>query len=55
VFFVRRLKEVFVGVASNLMMLRNSRNVPIYLLCFAAGNPTGTPTAVRIAGHLLGR
>jgi hypothetical protein len=38
-----------------LLMLRNSRNVPIYLLCFAAGNPTGAPMAVRIAGHLLGR
>jgi three-Cys-motif partner protein len=52
-FFVRRLGEVFSGVAPNPLMLRNSRNVPIYLLCFAAGNPTGAPTAVRIAQHLL--
>jgi hypothetical protein len=55
VFFVRRLGEVFAGVAGNPLMLRNSRNVPIYLLCFAAGNPTGAPTAVKIAGYLLGR
>jgi three-Cys-motif partner protein len=54
-FFVRRLGEIFAGVAPNPLMLRNSRNVPIYLLCFAAGNPRGAPTAVRIAGHLLGR
>ncbi len=52
-FFVRRLGEVFAGVAPNPRMLRNSRNVPIYLLCFAAGNPRGAPTAVRIAQHLL--
>lgn len=54
-FFVRRLEEIFAGVAPNPLMLRNSRNVPIYLLCFAAGNPRGAPTAVNIAGHLLGR
>ncbi len=54
-FFVRRLGEIFAGVAPNPLMLRNSRNVPIYLLCFAAGNPVGAPTAVKIAGHLLGR
>ena len=55
VFFARRLEEIFAGVAPNPLMLRNSRNVPIYLLCFAAGNPAGAPTAVKIAGHLLGR
>lgn len=53
-FFVQRLDELFAGVAPNPLMLRNSRNVPIYLLCFAAGNPRGAPTAVRIAQHLLG-
>lgn len=54
-FFVRRLGEIFAGVTPNPLMLRNSRNVPIYLLCFAAGNPRGAPTAVNIAGHVLGR
>lgn len=54
-FFVRRLGEIFPGVAPNPLMLTNSRNVPIYLLCFAAGNPRGATPAVRIAGHLLGR
>jgi three-Cys-motif partner protein len=54
-FFVDRLRTVFAGVAPNPLSLRNSRNVPIYLLCFAAGNPRGAPTAVRIAHHLLRR
>jgi three-Cys-motif partner protein len=54
-FFVRRLGQIFAGVAPNSLMLRNSINMPIYLLCFAAGNPRGAPTAVNIARHLLGR
>jgi hypothetical protein len=34
-------------------ILRNSANNPLYLLCFAAGNETGAPIAVRIATDLL--
>jgi three-Cys-motif partner protein len=52
-FFVERLKTVFAGVAENPLPLRNSTNVPLYLLCFAAANPKGAPTAVRIANHIL--
>ena len=54
-FFVQRLKSVFEMVAENPRPLLNSRNVPLYLLCFAAGNPKGAPTAVRIARSLLAR
>lgn len=54
-FFVRRLHGIFAGVAPNPLPLSNSKNVPLYLLCFASGNPAGTPTAVRIAGYVLGR
>lgn len=54
-YFVSRLKTVFVGVAENPLPLRNARNVPLYLLCFAAGNARGAETAVKIAGHILGR
>ena len=53
-FFIRRLAGVFEGVAKNPRMLRNSRNCPLYLLCFAAGNPKGAPTAVKIAQNILG-
>jgi three-Cys-motif partner protein len=52
-FFVKRLKTVFCSVVENPLPLRNSRNVPLYLLCFAAGNPKGAKTAVKIAQHIL--
>lgn len=51
--FVDRLRGIFAGVADNPGVLRNSRGSPIFLLCFAAGNERGAPTALRIAQHLL--
>jgi hypothetical protein len=53
-YFLRRLEEIFAGVAPKPAVLRNSRNVPLYLLCFAVGNPgRGKDIALRIANHLL--
>jgi len=54
-FFTERLKTIFAGVAPTTKALLNSKNNPMYLLCFAAGNLKGAPTAVRIANHLLGK
>lgn len=54
-YFVDRLRTVFAGVAENPLPLYNSRNNPLYLLCFAAGNPRGAPIALRIAQHILAR
>ncbi len=54
-YFIRRLESVFAGVAPNPLALYNSRGVPIYLLCFAAGNPKAADLAVRIAGDILRR
>ncbi len=54
-YFVSRLKTVFVGVAENPLPLLNSKNNPLYLLCFAAGNEKGSPTALKIAQDILGR
>jgi three-Cys-motif partner protein len=55
-YFVERLKTVFAGqVAENPRPLYNSRNIPLYLLCFAAGNPKGAPTALSIAQDILKR
>lgn len=54
-FFVDRLKTVFYAVAENPLPLRNSCNNPLYLLCFAAGNPKGSKTAVKIASHILSK
>jgi three-Cys-motif partner protein len=54
-YFVRRLEGEFAAVAANPLPLLNSKNVPLYLLCFAAGNPKGAPIGVRIADHILRR
>ncbi|MFN0318357.1 MAG: three-Cys-motif partner protein TcmP [Burkholderiales bacterium] len=54
-YFLERLRTVFAGVAPHAMPLENSKNNPLYWLCFAAGNTKGAPTAVRIANHLLRR
>lgn len=52
-FFLKRLRSVFVGVAENPYVLKNSKNCPLYLFCFAAGNPKGAPIAVRIAQRIM--
>jgi three-Cys-motif partner protein len=52
-YFNERLKGAFAGVAAKPGVLRNSRNNPLYLLCFAVGNPGGKEIALRIANHLL--
>ncbi len=52
-FFVQRLKTIFPAVAENPLPLMNSKGNPLYLLCFAAGNPKGAPTALRIADYIL--
>jgi three-Cys-motif partner protein len=52
-FFVDRLKTIFHQVAEKPLSLYNSKNVPIYLLCFAAANPKGSEKAVKIAQDIL--
>ncbi len=52
-YFIDRLRSIFPGVADNPLQLRNSRNVALYLLCFAAGNVKGAPIAVNIAQNIL--
>jgi three-Cys-motif partner protein len=54
-YFVRRLKEIFPVVAENPLTLRNSK-IPLFLLCFAAGNGgRGGEIAKRIAENILTR
>lgn len=53
-FFLNRLATIFEGVAKKPLVLRNSRNTPLYLFCFAAGNKRGASTAVRIAEDIIG-
>lgn len=52
-YFVDRLKTIFPGVAENPLPLYNSRNNPLYLLCFATANPNAVRTALNIANHIL--
>lgn len=52
-YFINRLEGVFAGVVREPGILRNSSNNPLYLFCFAVGNPRGKDIAVRIAEHLL--
>ncbi|HVZ39030.1 MAG TPA: three-Cys-motif partner protein TcmP [Candidatus Kapabacteria bacterium] len=54
-FFIGRLQDVFPGVASNPLILRNSTNTPLYILCFATSNPEQRiiKTALNIAQDIL--
>ena len=49
----QRLKTVFTRVADTERILRNSTNMPLFSLCFAASNPRGAPIAIKIADHIL--
>ena len=53
-YFLKRLGSVFPHVAKNPLPLFNSANCPLYLLCFAAGNPgSGGKTGLKIAQDIL--
>lgn len=52
-YLIARLKTAFYGVHDSPMILENSRGVPLYLLCFAAGNPRGAKPALKIAADLI--
>lgn len=54
IYFVERLATEFPGVAPNPLPLFNSKNIPLYLLCFASANKAGSPIALKIAQHILG-
>jgi len=54
-YFVGRLRSIFKGgVAEPPLPLYSRCNIPLYLLCFAAGNPNA-PSATKIARHTLRR
>ena len=53
-YFLKRLRSCFPHVAPQPAVLYNSKNSPLFLFCFAAGNPgTGGKIALRIASHIL--
>ena len=53
-FLIERLRSIFVDVSDG-MVLENSKNCPLYLLLFAAGNKAGANAGLRIANYLVGR
>ena len=40
-YYRARLRTIFAGVANNTVRLKNSKNSPLYLLFFVAGNKNG--------------
>ncbi len=54
-YFVARLKTIFPAVAENPLPLKNSKNIPLYLLCFATANPKRSVrrAALNIAADVL--
>jgi hypothetical protein len=52
-FFLARLRLIFAAVAKAPLVLNNSKNSPLFLLCFAVGNPKTADLALRIADHIL--
>ncbi|MGJ8651429.1 MAG: three-Cys-motif partner protein TcmP [Opitutaceae bacterium] len=52
-YVTQRLKSVFAGTHKSPLILRNSSGAPLFLLCFASGNPRGAPIATRIAQHII--
>lgn len=56
-YYQERLRTIFPAVADNPKVLPNSRGTPLFLLCFAVGNPSqkAREAALRIAQHILGK
>lgn len=52
-YYNQRLATVFAKVAEHPRVLVGPTGTPLYLLCFAAGNPRGAALAVKLARHLL--
>ena len=52
-YYRERLSEIFAGVAESTRILYNSRNTPLFTLCFAVANEKGKAVALRIAKHIL--
>ena len=52
-FVNHRLENVFPGVSKKNLVLKNSKNSPLFLLCFACSNPKAVSLSLRIANHII--
>lgn len=51
---IDRFKTEFAAVLEPPLVLRNSTNSPMFLLCFAVGNPAGVKAGLKIARDIIG-
>lgn len=54
-YVTQRLASVFAKVHQTPLILKNSTGSPLFLLCFASGNPRGAPIAIDIAQHIINK
>lgn len=54
-YLLRRMRAIFAGVVERPLVLRNSRNSPLFMLVFAAANSKGAPPAIKIASDIIGK
>jgi three-Cys-motif partner protein len=52
-YIVKRLETIFEEVVDTPYVLTNSKKSPLYMLCFAVGNPKAKGLATRIARDIL--
>jgi len=52
-FVTLRLKEEFAGANDQPLILRNTTGSPLFLLCFACGNPKAVKPALNIANWII--
>jgi three-Cys-motif partner protein len=52
-FLISRLQNEFFGVHDKPLILKSSKGRPLFIFCFASGNPTGSHIALKIADHIL--
>lgn len=52
-YVTHRLSCVFSKVHERPLLLKNRTGTPLFLLCFASGNPKGAPIAINIAQHII--
>jgi three-Cys-motif partner protein len=54
-YFKARLRTIFAKVAEKSVWLKNSKNTPLYVLFFMAGNERGAHIAVDIAESIMSK
>lgn len=54
-YVTQRLSTVFEKAHQSPLVLKNSTGSPLFLLCFASGNPRGARIAIDIAQHIINK